>query len=344
MVDFHLLIGIWYRLNKRELPWRKTNDPYLIWLSEIILQQTRVVQGLSYYLKFTHNYPTVFDLANASEQDVLNDWQGLGYYSRARNLHATAKVIASEYNGVFPKTFLEIKKLKGIGDYTAAAISSFAFNLPHAVVDGNVYRVLSRVFNIDLPIDSIEGKKHFAQLAKELLPNHDAAIHNQAIMEMGAIQCLPTNPLCDSCPLLEKCLSYHLKNTHERPVKVKKTKTRDRFFHFLIFQKDNQVFLEKRESKDIWKHLFQFPLIETSEELTTNDIKKIIFEKFELMPIFQSEKVVHILSHQKINARFYFFDCFPPNLPSTFIRIKKKDIQDFPLPRLIDRFLEEIEF
>jgi len=344
MVDFHLLIGIWYRLNKRELPWRKTNDPYLIWLSEIILQQTRVVQGLSYYLKFTHNYPTVFDLANASEQDVLNDWQGLGYYSRARNLHATAKVIASEYNGVFPKTFLEIKKLKGIGDYTAAAISSFAFNLPHAVVDGNVYRVLSRVFNIDLPIDSIEGKKHFAQLAKELLPNHDAAIHNQAIMEMGAIQCLPANPLCDSCPLLEKCLSYHLKNTHERPVKLKKTKTRDRFFHFLIFQKDNQVFLEKRESKDIWKHLFQFPLIETSEELTTNGIKKIIFEKFELMPIFQSEKVVHILSHQKINARFYFFDCFPPNLPSTFIRIKKKDIQDFPLPRLIDRFLEEIEF
>ena len=231
MVDFHLLIGIWYRLNKRELPWRKTNDPYLIWLSEIILQQTRVVQGLSYYLKFTHNYPTVFDLANASEQDVLKDWQGLGYYSRARNLHATAKVIASEYKGVFPKTFLEIKKLKGIGDYTAAAISSFAFNLPHAVVDGNVYRVLSRVFNIDLPIDSIEGKKYFAQLAKELLPNHDAAIHNQAIMEMGAIQCLPTNPLCDSCPLLEKCLSYHLKNTHERPVKVKKTKTRDRFFH-----------------------------------------------------------------------------------------------------------------
>ena len=344
MVDFHLLIGIWYRLNKRELPWRKTNDPYLIWLSEIILQQTRVVQGLSYYLKFTHNYPTVFDLANASEQDVLKDWQGLGYYSRARNLHATAKVIASEYKGVFPKTFLEIKKLKGIGDYTAAAISSFAFNLPHAVVDGNVYRVLSRVFNIDLPIDSIEGKKYFAQLAKELLPNHDAAIHNQAIMEMGAIQCLPTNPLCDSCPLLEKCLSYHLKNTHERPVKVKKTKTRDRFFHFLIFQKDNQVFLEKRESKDIWKHLFQFPLIETSEELTTNDIKKIIFEKFELMPIFQSEKVFHILSHQKINARFYFFDCFPPNLPSAFIRIKKKDIQDFPLPRLIDRFIEEIDF
>ena len=344
MVDFHLLIGIWYRLNKRELPWRSTNDPYLIWLSEIILQQTRVVQGLSYYLKFTHNYPTVFDLANASEQDVLKDWQGLGYYSRARNLHATAKVIASEYKGVFPKTFLEIKKLKGIGDYTAAAISSFAFNLPHAVVDGNVYRVLSRVFNIDLPIDSIEGKKYFAQLAKELLPNHDAAIHNQAIMEMGAIQCLPTNPLCDSCPLLEKCLSYHLKNTHERPVKVKKTKTRDRFFHFLIFQKDNQVFLEKRESKDIWKHLFQFPLIETSEELTKKEVFKVIFEKFDVKPILQSEKVIHILSHQKINARFYFFDCFPPNLPSAFIRIKKKDIQDFPLPRLIDRFIEEIDF
>ncbi len=344
MVDFHLLIGIWYRLNKRELPWRSTNDPYLIWLSEIILQQTRVAQGLSYYLKFTQNYPTVFDLAHASEQDVLNDWQGLGYYSRARNLHTTAKIIASEYKGVFPKTFLEIKKLKGIGDYTAAAISSFAFNLPHAVVDGNVYRVLSRVFNIDLPIDSTEGQKYFAQLAQELLPNNDAAIHNQAIMEMGAVQCLPTNPLCDSCPLLEKCLSYQLKNTYERPVKSKKTKTRDRFFHFLIFQQDNQLFLEKRESKDIWQHLFQFPLIETIEELTKKEMLKVIFEKFEMTPKLESEKVVHILSHQKINARFYFFDCFPSNLPSTFLRINRKDIQDFPLPRLIDRFLEESDF
>ena len=344
MVDFHLLIGIWYRLNKRELPWRNTNDPYFIWLSEIILQQTRVAQGLSYYLKFTQNYPTVFDLANASEQDVLKDWQGLGYYSRARNLHATAKVIASEYKGVFPKTFLEIKKLKGIGDYTAAAISSFAFNLPHAVVDGNVYRVLSRVFNIDLPIDSSEGQKYFAQLAQELLPNHDAALHNQAIMEMGAIQCLPTNPLCETCPLFVKCLSCQLKNTHERPVKAKKTKTRNRFFHFLIFQKDNQLFLEKRESKDIWQHLFQFPLIETIEELTKKEMLKVIFEKFELTPKLQSEKVVHILSHQKINTRFYFFDCFPSHFPSTFLRVNRKDIQDFPLPRLIDRFLEESDF
>ena len=169
MVDFHLLIGIWYRLNKRELPWRKTNDPYLIWLSEIILQQTRVVQGLSYYLKFTHNYPTVFDLANASEQDVLKDWQGLGYYSRARNLHFTAKIISTELNGQFPNSFESLKKLKGIGDYTAAAIASFSFNEIKPVVDGNVYRVLSRVFNIDTPIDSSQGKKLFNELIFPLI-------------------------------------------------------------------------------------------------------------------------------------------------------------------------------
>lgn len=343
MVDFHRLIGIWYRLNKRDLPWRDTNDPYLIWLSEIILQQTRVIQGLSYYLKFSTNYPTVFHLANASEQEVLNDWQGLGYYSRARNLHATAKIIASDYDGVFPSNFEDIKKLKGIGDYTAAAISSFAFNLPYAVVDGNVYRVLSRVFNIETPIDSTEGKKYFAQLAQELIPLDDASGHNQAIMEMGAIQCLPSNPVCDSCPLFDKCLSRELGTINERPIKSKKIKTRNRFFHFLVFEKDNHLFLEKRENKDIWQHLFQFPLIESSENLSLKEINKQIFDKFELAPNDHSENITHILSHQKINAKFYFFDCFPKVFPNTFLKINKKDIQDYPLPRLIDRFLEERE-
>ncbi len=344
MADFHRLIGKWYRLNKRDLPWRSTNNPYFIWLSEIILQQTRVNQGLNYYLKFIENYPTVFDLANASEQDVLNNWQGLGYYSRARNLHATSKIIAFELDGHFPTSFVEIKKLKGIGDYTAAAISSFAFNLPHSVVDGNVYRVLSRVFNIDFPIDSTEGKKYFAQLAQELLPVKDAAIHNQAIMEMGALQCLPTNPLCDSCPLMGMCLSKEIGNINERPIKSKKIKSRNRYFHFMVFMKDGKMILEKRESKDIWQHLYQFPLIETETDEEIISMEEKIQDLFGLKPFDFSENVTHILSHQKINATFYYFSAFPENIAASFIEINKNDIQDYPLPRLIDRFLEDVNW
>ncbi len=341
MADFHRLIGKWYRLNKRDLPWRSTNNPYFIWLSEIILQQTRVSQGLNYYLKFIQNYPTVFDLADASENDVLNNWQGLGYYSRARNLHATAKIIAIELNGVFPSTYEEIKKLKGVGDYTAAAISSFAFDLPHSVVDGNVYRVLSRVFNIDLPIDSTEGKKYFAQLAQELLPVNAAAIHNQAIMEMGAVQCLPSNPLCDTCPLNDICLSRSLGNYNERPIKSKKIKTRNRFFHFMIFLDEGKIILEKRVDNDIWQHLYQFPLIETDKDVSSLDIEAKILDLYALKPFDFSENVTHILSHQKIVAKFYYFNKTPNPIASSFIKIKYENIQDFPLPRLIDRFLGE---
>lgn len=236
MTDFHRLIVEWYRLNKRDLPWRETQNAYFIWLSEIILQQTRVLQGMNYYLKFISHYPTVHDLANASEQDVLNDWQGLGYYSRARNLHFTAKLISTEMKGVFPSSFNEIKKLKGIGDYTAAAISSFAYNLPQAVVDGNVYRVLSRVFEVHLPIDSTQGKKFFADLAQELISLKEPAIHNQAIMELGAMQCLPVNPICHSCPLNSICLAFSNRTYKELPIKLKKVKVRNRYFHFLIFK------------------------------------------------------------------------------------------------------------
>ncbi len=341
MADFHRLIGKWYRLNKRNLPWRSTNNPYFIWLSEIILQQTRVNQGLNYYLKFIENYPTVFVLANASEQDILNDWQGLGYYSRARNLHATSKMIAFDLNGVFPSTYVDIKKLKGIGDYTAAAISSFAFNLPHSVVDGNVYRVLSRVFDIELPIDSLEGKKYFAQLAQELLPKKDINIHNQAIMELGAIQCLPVNPLCDACPVFEICLSRIKRNIELRPIKSKKIKSRNRFFHFMIFMNDGKIILEKRETKDIWQHLFQFPLIETQSNLEMFKIEEMIYKQYKLKPYDFSESITHILSHQKIFATFYFFSSFPDYKPPSFIEIDENNIQNYPLPRLIDRFWEE---
>jgi len=338
MTDFHRLIVEWYRLNKRDLPWRETQNAYFIWLSEIILQQTRVLQGMNYYLKFISHYPTVHDLANASEQDVLNDWQGLGYYSRARNLHFTAKLISKEMKGVFPSSFNEIKKLKGIGDYTAAAISSFAYNLPQAVVDGNVYRVLSRVFEVHLPIDSTQGKKFFADLAQELISLKEPAIHNQAIMELGALQCLPVNPICHSCPLNSICLAFSNRTYKELPIKLKKVKVRNRYFHFLIFKNDGNVLLQKREEKDIWQHLFQFPLLETAldEELTAMD-----FTKLGVSPYRITEGVKHVLSHQRIYARFYYFDGFPAVLEKSYFQVLQVNIQDYPLPRLIDRFLDE---
>lgn len=336
MDDFTRLITDWYRQNKRELPWRQTSDPYLIWLSEIILQQTRVEQGKNYFLKFKNNYPTIIDLANASEESILNDWQGLGYYSRARNLHFTAKFIRDNYNGVFPNQFEQIKSLKGIGSYTAAAISSFAFNQKHAVVDGNVYRLLSRVFNIDIPIDSTEGIKYFQSLANELIDAKDPATHNQAIMEVGAMICLPKKPNCTECPLQSKCLSRTNGNFDFLPIKVKKVKVKKRFFHYLVFSDNNNTVLEKRKNKDIWQHLYQFPLIETqSLKIPVDDIFN---NEFSI-----SDEVTHILTHQKITAQFYHFKFIPENFEKEWIKIKTSNIQDFPLPRIIDRYLENNE-
>lgn len=341
MADFHRLTIDWYRQNKRDLPWRNTKNPYKIWLSEIILQQTRVDQGMNYYLKFIRNYPTIFDLANADEQEILNDWQGLGYYSRARNLHFTAKYIASELKGIFPNQFLEIIKLKGIGEYTASAIASFSFDLPYAVLDGNVYRVLSRVFDIATPIDSIEGKKEFQNLANELIDKDNPAIYNQSIMEFGALLCKPANPDCEKCPLSSKCLSLANNTINERPLKEKKTKVRNRYFNFLIFKENEQILIEKRISKDIWQHLYQFPLIETEKELNNEDITSFFQEKIGLTPHDLSKPITHILSHQRINTVFYFFDQYPNQKDENWISISKSKIDNYPLPRLIDRFLEE---
>jgi A/G-specific adenine glycosylase len=337
MTDFHLLIKDWYRLNKRDLPWRKTTDPYQIWLSEIILQQTRVDQGLSYYQKFTETYPTIHDLAMANEDDVLRNWQGLGYYSRARNMHTTSKEIVEKLNGEFPKNYNEIRELKGIGDYTAAAISSFAFNLPHAVVDGNVYRVLSRVFNIDTPIDSTEGKKQFSSLAEELIDERFPAIHNQAIMELGALVCTPKNPNCSTCPLNSKCLARAEKTIEFRPLKSKKTKVRNRYFHFLIFETPHEVVIEKRKNKDIWQHLFQFPLLESESELTPDAIEKSVG----LTPSKSAEPIIHLLSHQRISARFHHFNTIPESFRMENKVVPKSKLSEFALPRLIDRYLED---
>ena len=335
MHNFNLLIADWYRQNSRPLPWRMTKDAYFIWLSEIIMQQTRIEQGTSYYQKFTTNYPTIVDLANADEQQILNDWQGLGYYSRARNLHYSAKIVRDEYNGVFPTTFTEIIKLKGVGTYTASAISSFAFNEQKAVVDGNVYRLLSRVFDIDTPIDSSKDQKEFQLLADELIPKENPGDHNQAIMEVGSLVCTPKNPKCEECPLIGMCLSREKNTITDRPVKSKKTKVRDRYFHFLVFNDAGKTFIEQRTKKDIWQNMYQFPLLE-SETKDAETIKNNWRNQTN-----ESKEIIHKLSHQTIHAVFHHIAEFPELHDNSWIKIKNQDIQDYPLPRVVDRYLEE---
>jgi A/G-specific adenine glycosylase len=335
MHSFPPLIAQWYRQNSRSLPWRQTNDPYFIWLSEIIMQQTRVEQGTSYYEKFTANYPTITDLANAEEQQILNDWQGLGYYSRARNLHYSAKLVRDEFNGEFPKTFNEILKLKGVGTYTAAAISSFAFKEKKAVVDGNVYRLLSRVFDIDTPIDSSKGQKEFQIVADELIPAEAPDIHNQAIMEVGALVCTPKKPNCEACPLVNLCLARVNQTIESRPVKSKKTKVRDRFFHFFLYNTDGETYIEQRTEKGIWQNMFQFPLVEI-ESKNIDSVKNQWEDQWK-----ESSEIIHKLSHQTIHGVFHHFDSTPKSISNSWIKIKMEDIQDYPLPRIIDRYLEE---
>jgi len=285
-MDLSQILLDWYRNNQRDLPWRRTNDPYAIWLSEVILQQTRVEQGMPYWLRFIEDFPTVTDLANADEREVLRLWQGLGYYSRARNLHAAAKIVRDEYNGNFPNQYEQIRALKGIGDYTAAAISSFAFNLPHAVVDGNVYRFLSRIFAINTPIDSTNGKKEFFVLANELLDKSNPGTFNQSLMEFGAMQCKPSNPDCSVCPFNQYCQSFATNTVSEYPVKAKKTKTRNRYFDFIILSDEKNTLLQKREEKDIWQGLYQFPVIESEKknktkfELNKSEVTKHSKDRF----------------------------------------------------------------
>jgi len=338
MTDFHLLIAHWYRQNKRDLPWRNTQNPFFIWLSEIILQQTRVEQGMNYYHKFIQNYPTIQHLANASEQEILNDWQGLGYYSRARNLHFTAKYICNELNNVFPTTFVELKKLKGVGPYTAAAIASSAYNEKVAVVDGNVYRVLSRVFDINTPIDSTQGIKQFQQLADQLIPDHNPSEFNQAMMEFGAIHCTPANPKCNICPFENNCLALKHNTIANRPIKSKKTAVRKRYFYYSIYETELEIVLQKREQKDIWQHLFEFPLLETDNSYSESQL----IEHFRTRnyPEIQniSTEYKHILSHQHIFARFIHFNEIPIEYQKS--AILKSNFEDYPLPRLIDRYLQ----
>ena len=341
MDRFSTSITQWYRQNYRDLPWRKTTDPYKIWLSEIILQQTRVDQGMDYYLRFIRKYPTVELLAKAPQDEVLNLWQGLGYYSRARNLHAAAKNIHENYKNKFPDNFKEILDLKGVGDYTASAIASFAYDLPYAVVDGNVYRLLSRYLNISTPIDSTLGKKEFKKVAQELLDVNNPAIHNQAIMEMGALVCTPKNPDCTNCPLNESCLALELKLVNDLPVKEKKTKVRSRYFHYLVVIESNKVYLKKRGPKDVWQGLYDFPLIELGEE-GQNPNEGALKLGFSIQK--HQSRFKHILSHQRIFADFYLAKLSPKSqIESDFIQVELDKLDDFPMPQLLIRYLESSE-
>ena len=340
-MKFSEIILQWYSENKRSLPWRSTNDPYNIWLSEIILQQTRVAQGTPYYLRFIKNFPGIKDLAEASEEEILKNWQGLGYYSRARNLHATAKVISDEYDGKFPQSYEELLVLPGIGDYTASAIASICFNLPEAVVDGNVYRVLARYYGVDIPINSTKGKNYFRSLAQELIDPDHIREYNQAIMEFGAVQCKPANPNCVECPLSSACVAYATHKVSELPVKNKKIKIRNRYFNYLVgIDGDNHTQLVQRKHNDIWKSLYEFPLLETASEVNVDQVYKHCNQLLmvnDVEDIYETDygALVHKLSHQRLHTRFWIVktnDQFPEGIP-----VEKLD--QYPVPVPIAKFI-----
>ena len=334
----------WYQENKRELPWRESSDPYLIWISEIILQQTRVVQGYDYFLRFMKRFPDVKTLAEADEDEVMKYWQGLGYYSRARNLHAAAKSM----NGEFPKTYEGVLALKGVGQYTAAAICSFAYHMPYAVVDGNVYRVLSRYFAIDSPIDTQTGQKLFFALANELLPKSSPAVYNQAIMDFGALQCTPQNPNCMFCPLADSCLALSKGVVLQLPVKQHKTKTTNRYFNYIYVRMGDYTFINKRTGNDIWKNLFELPLIETPVSVSEEEFFALpdfrnLFTDGET-PVVRSvcRNVKHVLSHRVIYANFYEVTLPAESLSfANYQKIKTDEFSRYAVSKLVHTFIEK---
>lgn len=339
----------WYATEKRELPWRNTKDPYKIWLSEIILQQTRIQQGLPYYQKFIKTYPHVQALAAADESEVLRLWQGLGYYSRARNLHQCAKQVVTQYGGEFPQDYQELLQLKGIGKYTAAAISSFAFDQPHAVVDGNVFRVLSRYFGISDDISDQKSFKVFEEQANTLLPESDAANFNQAIMDFGAIQCKPKSPHCALCPFSSTCFAFNNNLINKLPVKSKKVKIRKRYFDYLVISHEGQYLMKARKQKDIWQGLYDFSLIESQKEQSLANILESLGD-YNFTVTDDYGPVKHILTHQHIFARFIALKAQDFD---TFDSLKKdfdcesflaKQIDTLPKPILIEKYLKEVVF
>lgn len=337
----------WFAENRRNLPWRDHPTPYQVWISEVILQQTRVNQGYDYYLRFVKKWPTVTDLAAATEEEVLKMWQGLGYYSRARNLHQCARQVVEQYGGEFPADYDKLLKLKGIGAYTAAAIASIAFNLPHAVVDGNVYRVLSRLFDIDTPININEGQTLFAKIANEQLNREQPGLHNQALMEFGALHCTPQNPNCLLCPLQAQCIAFERQTVMQRPVKLQKLKVKTKYLNYLVIRVKDSIYLRKRSDKGIWRNLYDFPCIESDLPMTVEEV--ISSEAFQQLidgnpftvtktsPIF-----THKLTHRTLLAQFIEI-----KVSQELLRIETKgllltperDLGNYPIPRLIDLYL-----
>ena len=335
----------WFAREGRDLPWRRTRDPYRIWLSEVILQQTRVAQGLEYYLRFTERFPDIAALAAAPEDEVLKLWQGLGYYSRARNLHAAARQVMSRFGGVFPATYGEVRALPGVGDYTAAAVCSIVYDAPCAVLDGNVYRVLARLFDIGIPIDTTAGKRTFAELAQLQLDTSRPGLYNQAIMDFGALQCTPAQPRCGDCPLAGRCLALAAGTVGVRPVKQGRAKVRDRWFNYLHVTCGGQTLLHRRGGGDIWQGLYEFPLIETdkaadfAELAATAAFRELLgngrwhLRRSVTMP-------GHQLSHQLLHAVFHRIECDAmPAFPS----VETAALRGNALPRLIDRYLTQYQ-
>lgn len=347
MADIAQVLIRWYGENKRELPWRETRDPYRIWISEIILQQTRVMQGLEYYNRFMERFPDVQALAEAEGDEVMKYWQGLGYYSRARNLHAAAKDIVRRFGGVFPDDYRDVLSLKGIGEYTAAAVCSFAWRQPYAVVDGNVYRVLARVFGIDTPIDSVAGKKYFAALAQELLHREHPDLYNQAIMDFGAMQCVPKSPDCLFCPLRECCAAYSKGMTGALPVKEGKTIVKPRYFNYLHIRSNGAILLSQRRKKDIWQNLYEYPLIETEQEMDfaglqqTGEYLRLMEGTGEIQVLRMLEMPKHVLSHRIIYARFYELEisCFTANMDA-YLKVSEGEEEKYAVSRLIELYRE----
>lgn len=340
----------WYSEYKRELPWRNNNDSYQIWISEVILQQTRIDQGIGYYLRFLERFPNVASLASASEEEVLKVWQGLGYYSRARNLHQAARQIITQHNGILPSSYNGLISLKGVGAYTAAAVASIAFGLPHAVLDGNVFRVLTRLFAIETAIDSPIGRKMISEIAQSLLPEEDPGSYNQAIMDFGALICTPLQPRCNTCVLQESCMAYTKGDVTIYPIKERKTKISNRYFHYFHILQGNHTYLQKRNQPGIWRNLYEFPLIETMQpadfmQLKQTDAFRELFPEVTTLSFEPKLILRHQLTHQHIHTRFYQVEIperFTFTPPSALFVTQSEELHNYPVSRLMHKYLETI--
>ena len=344
-MKFSNIILYWYNKNQRDFPWRKSKDAYKVWLSEIILQQTQTSQGLSYFSNIINTFPTLKDLAEASEEQILKLWQGLGYYSRARNLHYTAKYIQNNFNGVFPDDYNSLLKLKGIGPYTAAAISSICFNEKRAAVDGNVYRILARVFDINIAINSTEGIKTFQELADSLISETNPGDYNQSMMDLGASICTPKNPKCNECPLKLICRAYYNNTINNLPVKIKKAKIKHRYFHYLCIEYNGNFLMKKRITKDIWRNLYDFPLIEGEGICKENDLDyKSLFNSIleNEIVIVKTKHYEHQLTHQKLNITIEYIKTNKINDNNGFLKVNRMQIKKLPVPKPIEKFIEEL--